>query len=69
MASPVGSVKEHCEFLSTLRAVGGEQMSQEDFEAAVQKSLTIIKQALIATKSLKPPEAILRFSHCWVAQL
>ena len=32
-------------------------MSEKDFEAAVQKSLTIIKQALIATKSLKPPEA------------
>ena len=44
-------------------------MSEEDFEAAVQKSLTIIKQALIATKSRKPPEDILRFSHCWVAQL
>ncbi len=50
-------MKEHCEFLSTLRAVAGEQMSQEDFEAAVQKSLTIIKQELMAVRSLKPPEA------------
>jgi hypothetical protein len=53
----VDAVKEHCEFLSTLRAVAGEQMSQEDFEAAVQKSLTIIKQELMAVRSLKPPEA------------
>jgi hypothetical protein len=50
MVSPLGSVKEHC---SKLRAVAGEQMSEEDFNAAAQKSVTIIEQALIATKSPK----------------
>ena len=57
MVSPIGFVKEHCEFLSKLRAVAGEQMSEEHFNAAAKKSVTIIQEVLIATKSLNPSEA------------